>query len=242
MTAPVFPPVFPPLFSGQAVSGGIDPFQKARIEAMKGCDAGLVVHHLGRNALQAAVVFTPEEPLAQGLTILPICAVGFQNALGALAPPEVAVHLEWAGGLRINGGACGRFRVAASTDDPEAVPDWVVVGLDLPLWPETDDPGHAPDETTLYAEGCVDVDAITLLESWIKHTLVHINTWQDEGPAALHKEWRGLAHNIGEEIEMADRTGTFKTGTFLGVDETFGLLLRDEETTHLIPLTHLLER
>ena len=31
------------------------------------------------------------------------------------------------------------------------------------------------------------------------------------------------------------------TGTFLGTDEGFGMLLRDDETTHLIPLTTLLE-
>ena len=230
-------PVFPPLFSGQAVSGGIDPFEKARIEAIKGCDAGLVVHNVGRNMISAAVVFTPEDPLAQGLAILPICAVGFQNALGALAPPEVAVHLEWSGAIRVNGGRCGRFRVAASTREPEAVPDWVVVGLDLALWPEDDEPGHTPDQTSLYAEGCVDVDAVALLESWIKHSLVHINRWQDQGADAIHKDWRGLAYNIGEELEIAG-----KTGTFLGVDEHFGLLLRDAKATRLIPLTHLLEQ
>jgi len=31
------------------------------------------------------------------------------------------------------------------------------------------------------------------------------------------------------------------TGTYLGVDEDFGLLLRDAETTHLFPLTTLLK-
>ncbi|MEO0659861.1 MAG: DUF4444 domain-containing protein, partial [Pseudomonadota bacterium] len=31
------------------------------------------------------------------------------------------------------------------------------------------------------------------------------------------------------------------TGTFLGVDEEFGMLLRDDTTTHLIPLTAVLE-
>ncbi|MDP2738655.1 MAG: P-loop NTPase [Pseudorhodobacter sp.] len=36
-----------------------------------------------------------------------VCAVGAQNALGALAPPESAVHLDWTGGIRLNGGHCG---------------------------------------------------------------------------------------------------------------------------------------
>jgi len=229
-------PSFPPLFNGLAVEGQIDPFEKACAEAARGCDAGLVVYNLGANTLRAALVFAPDVALAKAMAMLPLCGVGFQNALGALAPPEVAVHLEWAGGVRINGASCGKLRVTASSADPASEPDWLVVGLELPLWPETDAPGDTPDQTALYAEGCADVDAVDLLESWVKHTLVGINTWMEGGAAALHKDWRGLAHGIGEDVEMNGMSGTF-----LGVDEQFGMLLRDAQTTHLIPLTHLLE-
>jgi biotin-(acetyl-CoA carboxylase) ligase len=227
---------FPPLFSGLSVEGQIDPFDKACVEAARGCDAGLVVYNLGANTLRSALVFSPDVPLSDAVAMMPLCGVGFQNALGALAPPEVAVHLDWDGGLRVNGASCGRLRVAASDLDPTKEPDWLVVGLELPLWPESDDPGETPDQTALYAEGCADVNAATLLESWVKHTLVGINAWLEEGVAPLHKEWRGLAHGIGEEITMAG-----KSGTYLGVDEHFGMLVRDADTTHLIPLTHLLE-
>ncbi|MEO9825770.1 MAG: DUF4444 domain-containing protein [Paracoccaceae bacterium] len=227
---------FPPLFIGQQVTGTTDPFDKACVEAVKGCDAGLVVYNLGANTLEAAIVFAPDVTLRDAMAMLPVCGVGFQNALGALAPPEVAVHLDWSGGLRINGASCGAMRVAASDTDPNAEPQWLVVGLALPLWPESDDPGATPNKTTLYAEGCADVNARDLLESWVKHTLVGINTWAEDGAGALHKEWRGLAHGIGEDIEMDG-----KSGTYLGVDEHFGLLVRDAETTHLVPLTHLLE-
>ena len=229
-------PSFPPLFSGQAVQGALDPFDKAVVEAVKGCDAGLVVYNLGASDLRAAMVFAPDVALGEAMAMLPVCGVGFQNALGALAPPEVAVHLDWDGGLRINGASCGRLRVAASDSDPGVEPAWLVVGLELPLWPASDNPGETPDETALYAEGCAEVDAVALLEAWVKHTLVGINRWSDEGVAPLHKDWRGLAHGIGEPVEMAG-----KSGTFLGVDEQFGMLIRDDTTTHLVPLTHVLE-
>lgn len=229
-------PTFPPLFSSLAVEGQIDPFDKACVEATRGCDAGLVVHNLSANDLRAAIVFAPDVALQDAMAMLPLCGVGFQNALGALAPPEVSVHLDWTGGLRINGATCGGLRVAAASDDPTAEPDWLVVGLTLPLWPASDDPGHTPDQTALYAEGCADVNAVDLLESWVKHTLVGINTWLEEGSKPLHSEWRGLAHGIGEETEMRG-----KSGTYLGIDERFGMLLRDAESTHLIPLTDLLE-
>ena len=227
---------FPPLFSGLAVEGAIDPFEKACAEATRGCDGGLVVHNLGANSLRAAMVFAPDVPLCDAMAMLPLCGVGFQNALGALAPPEVAVHLDWAGGIRINGAICGGLRVAASGDDPQAEPSWFVVGLQLPLWPENDDTGLTPDQTALYSEGCADVQADALLEAWVKHTLVGINRWLDDGVAPLHKDWRALAYGVGEDITRGDLTGSF-----LGVDEKFGMLLRDAETTHLIPLTDLLE-
>ena len=229
-------PSFPPLFSGLAVEGQVDPFDKACAEAARGCDAGLVVHDLGANLLRAALVFAPDVELVDAMAMLPLCGVGFQNALGALGPPEVAVHLEWAGGLRINGASCGTLRVAASSSNPKAEPDWMVIGLELPLWPETDTPGDTPEQTALYAEGCADVNAMELLESWVKHTLVGINTWTEDGVKALHKDWRGLSYGIGEDITMNE-----VSGIFLGVDEQFGMLVRAADTTHLVPLTYLLE-
>lgn len=229
-------PTFPPLMQGHPVDKGIDPFDKACALATLGCDAGTVVYRLDPDQLQASIVFAPDVSLTEAMAMLPLCAVGFQNALGALAPPEVAVHLDWRGPIRVNGARCGGFRVAAATHDPETVPDWLVIGLALPLWPSNDDTGLTPDDTALYAEGCADVDAVSLLESWSRHTLAHINRWTDEGNAPLHKDWRGLAWAMGEDIEIQGLAGTF-----LGIDEAFGMLLRSGDDTKLIPLTTLLE-
>ena len=227
---------FPPLLSGHEVSGQEDPFGTACKKAILGCDAGLVTYNLAADRLRAALVFAPEVPLRQAMAMLPTCGVGFQNALGALAPPEVAVHLEWQGQIRVNGARCGTLRCAASSTDPDAIPDWLVIGLEVPLWPSSQDSGHTPDETALYAEGCADVEAPALLESWARHSLHWITRWEDSDAKALHTEWRGLAHGIGEDTVQAGMPGTF-----LGIDQDFGMLLRDKETTHLIPLTTLLE-
>lgn len=229
-------PTFPPLMQGQSVEAGIDPFTKAQALATLGCEGGTVVYRLDADALRAAIIFAPDVALKDAMVMLPLCGVGFQNALGALAPPEVAVHLEWDGGIRVNGAKCGQFSLAASTSAPDAEPDWLIIGLTLPLWPASDDPGTTPDETALYAEGCADVDAVTLLESWTRHTLAHINRWSDEGVGPLHKDWRGLAWNMGEDVSVLGMDGTF-----LGLDEAFGLLLRQNDETTLLPLTRLLE-
>ena len=229
-------PTFPPLMQGQPVEAGIDPFSKACALAALGCDGGTVIHRLDPDRLRAAIVFAPEVPLAQAMVMLPLCGVGFQNALGALAPPEVAVHLEWAGAIRVNGARCGSLRVAAATHDPQAMPDWLVIGLDLALWPAIEETGHDPDRTALYAEGCAEVDAVALLEAWARHTLAHIENWTSEGVKSLHREWRSLAWALGEPVSVQG-----ETGAFLGIDEAFGLLLREGGETRLIPLTRLLE-
>jgi len=229
-------PDFPPLFTGEAVEGPTDPFDTARAQAALGCDAGLVVHNVQVDRLRAAIVFAPEVTLEDAMTVVPVCGIGFQNALGALAPPEVAVHLEWSGAIRVNGARCGRLLVAADTDDPATVPNWLVVGLDLPLMEMGASPGDAPDRTTLSEEGCAGVDPVQLLEAWARHTLVWLNRWSDGGPRALHDTWRGLAHGIGEEVSIGALSGTW-----LGVDERFGMLLRDAGGTHLVPLSSLLE-
>ena len=79
-----------------------------------------------------------------------------------------------------------------------------------------------------------------LLGAWVRHTLVWVNRMEDEGLKPLNTEWRGLAHNLGEEVEWAFGEGT-EAGTFVGTDEHFGALLRSGEDTRLLPLSRLLE-
>lgn len=227
-------PNFPPLFQGLATAGA-DPFVVACSEARTGCDAGLVTYDIALDQLRAAIVFAPEVSLQEAMIMLPLCGIGFQNALGALAPPEVSVHLEWGGGLRLNGATCGALQVAASPPEPQGEPDWLVVGLNVTLWSEGNDKGATPDETTLYDEGCSDVEAAHLLEAWVRHTLVWINRWDEDGVKPIHNEWNGLAHGKGEQITAGDHTGKF-----LGIDETFGLLLQQDDQTVMIPLTQTL--
>ena len=213
-----------------------DPAREALRQARTGCDAGLLCWRVSEDAAQAALVLAPEVPLTTALTMLPLCGVGIQNALGALAPPEVAVHLGWDGTLYVNGGRCGGLTAHASSAEPTALPDWLVIALTVRLSAGSDAPGETPDDTGLYEEGCGEVDPALLLEAWARHSLVWLQRWEDEGGKPLHAEWSGLVRGIGEETTQASRTGTF-----LGTDDAFGMLLRDAETTHLIPLTHLLE-
>lgn len=225
----------PPLFSAQDAKGR-DPFAVAIAAAVAGCDAGLVVYDLAADTLRAAIVFAPDVPLKEAVAMLPVCGVGFQNALGSIGPPEVAVHLGWDGTIYVNGGICGALRMA-SAEPHEGMVDWLVIDLTLSLWPTNDETGLTPDMTALYAEGCAEVNAAELLEAWVRHTLVGINTWTESGTKQLHRDWVGLAHGLTGEVTAAGQTGGF-----IGVDETMGLLLKIAGKATLIPLTENLTR
>lgn len=228
-------PQFPPLFTGQNARSQ-DPFAVACAAAETGCDAGLVVYDLRPDQLCAAIVFAPDVALSKAAAMLPLCGVGFQNALGSIGPPEVSVHLGWDGIIYVNGGRCGALRMAAK-GTPDQAPDWLVIDLTLQLWPASDETGLTPDDTALYAEGCAEVGATELLEAWVRHTLVGINAWTDAGTAQLHREWIGLAHELQGEITYGGQTGTY-----IGLDEDLGLLLKTGDTTVHVPLTANLTR
>ena len=161
-------------------------------------------------------------------------ALGLVDSLGALAPPEVAVHHVWPGSFKVNGADCGKMRAAASTSDPSKEPAWLVIGLEIPHLPMGDG-GEDPTRTCLYNEGCADISTLQLLESWSRHMLVWVNRWLDEGLAPLHAAWRERAWEMGEDL-------TDGSGTFMGLDELGGMLVKSGSETTLRPLTDLLDR
>ena len=78
---------FPPLFIGQAVTGALNPFDKACSQAMLGCDAGLVVHNISPDTLRAAIVFAPEVTLEEAMVMLPTCGIGSTRPMHCVCPP-----------------------------------------------------------------------------------------------------------------------------------------------------------
>lgn len=228
-------PMFPPLMQGINAAGA-DPFEAACSEAAQGCDAGTILYDVTPERLSAAIVLAPEVAVADAAAMLPLTGVALQNALGALGPSELAVHLCWDGPIRVNGAVCGGLRAATDTKETTKEPGWLVTGFELVFARPNVAGGDTPDETDLMSEGCGDLTPTDLLESWSRHLLNWISRWEDEGMGPLHTEWCGLAHGMGQD-------GTFlgKTGHFLGLDEKLGLLLRTDGQTMLLPVTDLLE-
>lgn len=229
-------PTFPPLLRGESVPGHADPFLKAVISARQGSDPGLILWSKDTTAIRAAVVLAPEMPLDRAMGAVFAVQMGFADSLGALAPPEIAVHFTWPNGIKINGARCGTLRFAASTHDPSVEPDWLVIGLDVPLLPaRAMEPGDSPNQTTLYDEGCVDLLPATLIESWSRHMLVWLHRFLDDGMEPLHRAWSEKCDTLGQKIT------TPEPGTFMGLDDCGNMLLRNDTGTRIIPLVTALE-
>ncbi|NRB01369.1 MAG: hypothetical protein HRU32_16440 [Rhodobacteraceae bacterium] len=225
-------PTFPPLLKGVAVPNKADPFTKAIAAATTAEVEPGRIHYAERDDLfSVAVTFAPEEPLQSAARIGFAAMLGLNDALGALAPPEVAVHFEWPNRIKVNGAACGTMRMAASTNDPAIEPDWLIAGLNLSVQAEpSGNAGVHKDRTTLHDEGCGDVTVPRLIESWSRHLLVWVNRYLDDGFSALHAAWRDKCDTVGEQITDP------AAGTFTGLDENGSMLLRKTDTTVLLTL------
>ena len=228
-------PTLPPLLRGEGLRAGIDPFAKAVSAAALGADPGLVPWSEDAAAFRVAVLLAPQMALERAMGAAFAVLLGFSDSLGALAPPEVAVHFAWPDRIKVNGAFCGRLRAAASTADPAAEPDWLAFALDVPLMPQSDAPGETPDRTALWEEGCAELTPPLMIESWSRHFLVWLHRFEEDGLAPLHAEWRAKCDTLGEEVREPAR------GLFLGLDELGGMILREGAATRVIPLTAMLE-
>lgn len=226
---------FPPLLTGIAVAG--DPVQAALASVADEVEPGTVFYGSDPARLQTAIVLAPEEPLSSAARVAFAMALGLNDALGALAPPEVGVHLTWPDRIKVNGAHCGTLTLAASTDDPHAEPDWLIVGLEVPLiLPGATEPGHDPDRTSLHEEGCAGLLSPDLIEAWSRHMMNWLHIYLTEGFEPLHREWRAKADGLGEPVTYPE------TGTFLGLDEWGGMILKTGSATRILRLTDHLAR
>jgi len=236
-------PTFPPLLRGIEVKAGIDPFAKAVADAGRGvAEVGDLYWSPDKITMQAAIVFAPEEPLVDAIPILFAVANGLNDCIGALAPPEVGVQHVWPDGIKVNGAWSGALRVDASTRDVAEVPEWLVVGISLAMrWDENGpNPGEAPDLTALSEEGCGHLSAVRLLESWARHTLTWVNTWEEGELRAITDGWLNRAEGRGETVAF-EHDGKTQRGEFLGLDENGGMILKTEDGSSALPLLPILD-
>lgn len=239
-------PTFPPLLTGHDVKGARKPFHAACEGAAVGrLGAGDVVWSRNALTLDLAIVLEPEVAFASAVQMLPVMMVAVGDSIGSLTPPQVGVTFTWPNMVRINGAVAGEVRAAvAGKPAAETVPDWMVLGLTLRHRRTKSDPepGEVPDITWLAEEGGAELTRTDLIESCCRHLLAWINAWQEEGFRAVHDAWLYRAAERGGAIATTTPQGEPVRGSFLGLDASGNLLIKEGSSVHSFYLADYFQR
>ena len=108
------------------------------------------------------------------------------DALAVHAPPEKLISFDWPDAIRIDGGLVGGARLAwPEGADENAPPPWLVFGAMIrTVGMAGREPGLHPLAAALDTEG-FDVGSGRLVESFARHLMVAVDTWQQDGFAEI---------------------------------------------------------
>jgi biotin/lipoate A/B protein ligase family protein len=153
------------------------------IETAPAHGAGTLTY-VGRFDLaEFAVVLEPEEPLRIARRAFYAAMTALTDALLAHAPLEKPITIDWPDAIRVDGGLVGGGRLAWPADAAEdRPPDWLVFGgMIRTVALGEDEPGLNPLAAALDAEGFDDAGSGRLVESFARHLMATIDTWQEQG-------------------------------------------------------------
>ena len=137
-----------------------------------------------------AVVLEPDEPLRIARKVFYTAMNALADALLVHAPPDKPIGFDWPDTVRVDGGLVGGGRLAWPKDaDEDAPPEWLVFGGMIRTVSMTDAPGLHPLETALDQEGFGETGSNVLVESFARHLMVRIDTWQEDGFGEVAKDY-----------------------------------------------------
>ena len=213
--------VLPPIFCQVAVGKKQDPCKVAAGAARDGAADGTLFWSRRTDRADCAVVLEPDRPLGTARLVSYIAMLGMGDALGALVPPVVSVNFGWPDRILVNGAIAGGIRMTAS----DGVSAWLVVGVTVQLAgdPDDDSPGLERHRTSLYEEGCDQVEAPELVERFARYFLNWVNRWQDDGFAPVKAAWLARNAEMGAPVRL-DLAGRHYAGSFEVMRHTWNRL------------------
>jgi biotin-(acetyl-CoA carboxylase) ligase len=172
----------PPAFREVTLREAGDAFGHAkRIAEKEG--AGTLVWVRRFDMVEFAVVLEPEEPLtaARRAHYTALCAL--YDALAVHAPPEKLIQFDWPDAILVDGGLVAGTRIGwpEGAGEKETAP-WLVFGAMVrSAILGAGEPGARPDAVSLEEEGFEELGSGKLIETFARHLMVWIDTWQQEG-------------------------------------------------------------
>ena len=167
-----------------------DAFAHAR--SIAGPDTAGTLVYVGRfDLVEFALILEPEEALRTARRVHHAGMIALADALAAHAPPEKPIAIRWPGTVTVDEGVVGGGRLAWPEDVPEsAVPDWLVFGgMIRTVSLGADEPGLHPLTAALEDEGFDGLESGRLVESFARHFLLALDTWYEQGFAALARQY-----------------------------------------------------
>jgi biotin-(acetyl-CoA carboxylase) ligase len=197
--------VLPPPFTLLKLREVGDAFAHATAIAAES-GAGTLVY-VGRFDLaEFAVVLEPDGPLRSARRSFYAGMTALADALMAYAPPETPLAIGWPDAVLINGALVGGGRLSWPRDaDESKSASWLVFGAMIRTVSLSNEPGLNPWTTALEEEGFTDFAAARLVESFARHLMLAIDSWQEHGFAAVANGY--LARLSGETGARFDLDG-----------------------------------
>ena len=210
------PPLLPPILTAIPVLKNLDVFAKA-IAVASNSEPGTVLYAEDSEYIELAVVLSPEVSKIKCNQMLYIMMVAAGDAIGALAPPEVAVTYSFPGFIYLNRGEAGLVKTeVAPTSADHLIPDWMVVGIKIRLNNniEINEDQINKDITSLADEGGGYVSRTRAIESMSRHFLAWISQWEDEGFKSVVDVWNKRREET-KNIQLIDKQEV----SWIGLDE-----------------------
>ncbi len=232
-------PEFPPLLTGHAVLPPSLPHLVAReARSIEELEPGQIFWLQSHKDIKLAFYLEPEVPYLKAVQIIPTLMVAFADSMGAIAPPEFAVHFSWPNIIYANKAKVGNINLTTPRSiRPDDIPDWLILGIDIALENTQDEcePGEIPHITTLSDEGCGHLSSVEIIESLSRHFLTWIHIWEEDGFNPVHRAWLYRAFNLNQNLCYV-KNGLNHEGIFTGLDEDGGQLLKTDKGTVCLPL------
>ena len=168
--------------------------------------AGTLIY-VGRFDLaEFALVLEPDEPLRTARRTLYAGMTALADALAAHSPPEKPMAIDWPDAVSVDGGLVGGGRLAWPEGPEDEPPAWLVFSAMIrTVAMGEDEPGLRPLVAALEEEGFSELGSGRLVESFARHFMVAVDTWQEQGFGAVAKSYLAyLAPEPGARRDIDD--------------------------------------
>lgn len=236
-------PDAPPLFRTVPLAADSNVAIEAVRAAAAGADPATLFWADRGDRAHCAVTLSPHGPLREAAQMVHVGMTALGDALGAILPPLLVVSFRLPTTVLLNEAAVGKLRVCRPAGcDPDEVPDWLVLAIDIGVTRFADGSAEAADLTltTFEDEGCAGITTGETSGAFARYLLTWIDRWQKDGFVPVRAGWQAHAKMPEPNITL-HVNGEDIAGRFLGLSDTGDILLSTPEGERAIWPVDLLE-